>query len=444
MYQAKRIVFLGAGFETPNMGVSVLISGAITSALHSFPDAVVYLFDYGKQPARYVVKHEGRTSDVELVNIRFSKKIFLQNNIARLLLTAFFLKMIPLNWLKMKLLNGNPYLKVIAEADIVGSISGGDSFSDIYGLGRFVYIALPQILVILLNVPLIVLPQTLGPFRGLIAKTVARYILGHARMVYSRDYEGLKWAKKFLARIGTRLEFCYDMGFVLEPQIAEKHIPRSIINLDRNISLIGLNVSGLLYIGGYTQNNMFGIKADYRRLVHDLIDYFVQKHNAHVMLVPHVFGPDGKNSESDMTACREIFRETAPGIQGHLHFINEEYNQYELKALIARSEFFIGSRMHACIAALSQFIPAVGLAYSEKFRGVFGSIGMEDLVINLCEHDGSSVIALIDRLYQRRTDLRVQLAAKIPTVKASVLDLFTQAPTGPARKFDRDRAKSHG
>jgi colanic acid/amylovoran biosynthesis protein len=59
-----------------------------------------------------------------------------------------------------------------------------------------------------------------------------------------------------------------------------------------------------------------------------------------------------------------------------------DYDQHEIKAVIGRCDFFIGSRMHSCIAALSQGIPTIGVAYSKKFEGVFDSIGMRNWVID--------------------------------------------------------------
>lgn len=178
-------------------------------------------------------------------------------------------------------------------------------------------------------------------------------------------------------------------------------------------------------MGGYTRNNMFGLKIDYRLLIHDMINYFVRQLNAHVMLVPHVFGT-GEKTESDLSACREVFRKVERGLGTHLHLIEEEYDQHELKALIGRCDFFLGSRMHACIAALSQCVPAVGLAYSRKFRGVFASVGMDELAIDLRGLHKKSVIEVVDQAYERRFELRAQLEAKIPAVRASVLGLFSQ------------------
>ena len=231
--------------------------------------------------------------------------------------------------------------------------------------------------------------------------------------------------QELLGRDHPRVGFCYDMGFVLEPYIRKERLPHWLVGEDYIRPLVGLNVSGLLAMGGYTQKNMFGLRSDYRHLIHELMKYFVEKHNARIMLVPHVVGT-GEGSESDVVACREIYREAESGIRVHLHLLEESYDQHELKAIIGRCDFFLGSRMHACIAALSQCVPAVGLAYSRKFRGVFGPVGVEELVIDLREHDEASIITLVGRGFDRRLSLRAQLEAKMPSVRASVLNLFSQ------------------
>lgn len=292
---------IGASYSTGNRGVAALASGTINSVMHSFPGARVFLLDYDKKPSLHEVRYSGGIVEVELVNIRFSKKIWLRNNIARLLLASLGLRLLPSRVIRELLICRNPYLKRINEADIIGSIAGGDSFSDIYGLELLIYVALPQILVLLLNKPLLLLPQTLGPFKGQFARTIARYILKRARRVYSRDQDSLETVRELVGGDQGRLDFCYDMGFVLEPHIQVGRIPSWLAEQNNTKPLVGLNVSGLLYMGGYTKNNMFGLKADYHRLIRGVIEYFIRKQNARIMLVPHVFGT-GENSESDIAA----------------------------------------------------------------------------------------------------------------------------------------------
>jgi polysaccharide pyruvyl transferase WcaK-like protein len=220
------------------------------------------------------------------------------------------------------------------------------------------------------------------------------------------------------------LEFGYDVGFALEPRISEEKLPDWIIKVKLdNKPLIGINISGLLYIGGYTHNNMFGLKADYRKIIHTLINYFVQEHEAYIMLVPHVLGVD-KKSESDVVACQNVFRVAKSNIGMRLYHLEDQYDQHELKALIGKCDFFLGSRMHACIAALSQCVPSIGLAYSLKFKGVFASIGMEEMVIDLRAHDEKSVLEAVEGQYQRIPELQAQLTVEMKAVRASIYGLF--------------------
>lgn len=244
-------------------------------------------------------------------------------------------------------------------------------------------------------------------------------------MVFARDNDSLNTAKELLGgHDNCKLQFSHDMAFALESHINEKRIPAWLARKREVTPLIGLNVSGLLYMGGYTTNNMFGLKTDYRRLMTSLIDHFVQKHNAHIMLVPHVLG-DQEDGESDVIACGKVYGENKEKWHERVYFLNAAYNEHELKALIGRCDFFIGSRMHACIAALSQRVPAVGLAYSRKFRGVFESIRMETLVIDLRTQNENSIIDHVSRHYENRRHLCSQLETTIPTVQTSVLGLFT-------------------
>lgn len=411
------VCLLGASLNTGNMGVSALASGTVTAALSCFPGGRVFLLDYGREPESYTVQTPAGPTTVDLVNIRFSKKFWLRNNIARLLLTAVCLRLIPQRW-RRRWLARNPSLKTILEADVVASLAGGDSFSDIYGMGRLLYVSLPQILVLQLGKPLIMLPQTLGPFRGRFARGIAGYLMRGARAVYSRDKMSLLEAAPLMNGHATKLRFSHDMAFVMEA-VAPGSNP--LPSREAGRPLVGVNVSGLLLIGGYTRNNMFGLKSDYRALLREIVRRLVLNHEADVVLVPHVFGDD---AESDTQACAQMHQELAAEFPGRVHLVAGRFNQHEIKYLIGQCDFFMGARMHACIAALSQCVPAVCMAYSRKFAGVMESIGCAELVADLCGQEQSEVVAQIERLFRERVRVQKALQEQVPAAKRGVRSLF--------------------
>ena len=425
-----RIVLLGASLDTGNMGVNVLANASVKCVASCFPTAEISFFDYAKDPSVHVVRLGSSEVAVPTVNIRFSKKLYLPNHIAILLLLALVLRRLPSASLRRWILARNQWLQHIEETNIVLSIAGGDSFSDIYGLRRLLYVSLPQIFCLWMGKELILLPQTIGPFQGAFARRCARYILRGAQRVYGRDQQSVTLARALRGEPQDQehVVLCHDVGFLLDA-IAPKTVDTGELSLgtqDRRVPIVGLNVSGLLWRGGYTHNNMFGLRVDYEKLILDLIDFFIREKGAAVLLVPHVFGT-GANSESDALVCNQLW-ETLSGKYGErLEFLRGSYDQSELKYVIGLCDFFVGSRMHACIAAASQGVPAVSVAYSDKFVGVMGTIGIAANVADARYLTEQEVLALIERAFNRRLEIHQELLRTMPKVRASIMSLLDPA-----------------
>ncbi len=419
------IALLGAGFTTGNHGVSALASGTLTALRHADADAELVFLDYGREAM--VSRDRIGNSEVqcETINLRFSKKPWQPNHIARLLLVAALLRLVPCRDTRRKMAERNPWLCRILDAQLHLSIAGGDSFSDIYGMQRLLYVVLPQMLVLWLGKPLVLLPQTYGPFESPLARVLARHVIKRAALVYSRDMEGVEAARALVGGADARIQFAYDMGFALEPRPPADDVRRQVETIKQNGPVVGLNVSGLLYMGGYNRSNMFGLRAAYPQLVHALLDELIQKLGAQVLLVPHVFGGD-ENPENDQKACERIFADFGSRHAGRLHYLPGRFDHHEIKYLIGQCDFFMGSRMHACIGALSQGIPAVGLAYSRKFAGVLDSVGGGSRVVDLRSSDEAQVLAAVREAFAQREVLRRQLEEKMPSIRESVLGLFSR------------------
>jgi colanic acid/amylovoran biosynthesis protein WcaK/AmsJ len=419
-------VILGASFDTDNMGVSALAAGAIRSLLHQFPHAHISLLDYAKEPKICSVRLGQLNIQIPLVNIRFSKKVYLCNNVALLIVIALFAKLIPVKRAKEWAIDRNQVLGKLSRADVCLSIAGGDSFSDIYGLARLIYVSLPQVLVLLLGKRLILLPQTLGPFKSKSAKLIARFIMTGASRIYARDYLSVEVAGSCIdsKNVDGKVRFCYDLAFILDSS-PPRHT--NVVGLPTYQScrsaLVGLNVSGLLMMGGYTKTNMFGLKTSYGRLVRAIVDHMILRENVNVLLIPHVFGTD-VNSESDLVACERLYQELKSIYSDRIGFVSGRHSPSEIKSIIGSCDFLIGARMHACIAALSQNVPAVALAYSDKFKGVMQTLGVDRLVVDPRNTNEKEILKALSSAYKERDAIRRELERRMPEVRKTVLNLF--------------------
>jgi polysaccharide pyruvyl transferase WcaK-like protein len=424
----NKIMLLGATFKTNNMGVSALTVGAANSIWHTWPDVEITLLDYGKRPETYQLEIDGKKRTASLLNLRFSKNPFQANHVALLIFIALVARILP-ERLRNSLIGSNGTLQEIDSGDLFFSIAGGDSFSDIYGIKRFFYVSLPQVLVVLMNKRLIQLPQTYGPYKSAYSRIVSRFILNRSERIMSRDRQGAEQIRHLIGKEKTSRKYstAYDLGFVLEPLGLPVSDPRSSLTYERppGVRLVGMNVSGLLYRGGYTQDNMFGLKIEYKDMIDKAITYLVEEKNCMVLLVPHVFGT-GNNLESDISACEEVHERHASSYPGRIFMPKGEYNQNTIKGVIGQCDLFIGARMHACIAAVSQGIPTLSIAYSGKFFGVMETVGCQSLVADARTIDFPGLKALIDRLFSEESHWRDLLSKKMPEVRESTMRLFLQ------------------
>lgn len=247
----------------------------------------------------------------------------------------------------------------VKNADLTFDFTGGDSFTDIYGLKRFVKETIIKQYVISKGKPLILGPQTIGPFNKTISKQWAKRIIRKSKQVFTRDILSYDYAQK---EFGIAPFLTTDIAFMLPVEETKETFP----DTDNKV---GINVSGLLWHGGYTGKNELGINLDYKALVEKYIEHLIQN-GWNVWLIPHVMPDNASSPENDYQPMEEL-KVKYPQVELAPRF----RTPMEAKGFISNMDFFVGSRMHATVAAFSTGVPTVSVAYSRKFQGLYNSVG---------------------------------------------------------------------
>ena len=236
---------------------------------------------------------------------------------------------------------------------------GGDGFSDIYGQkildSRFTqYEVISK-----MGVPLIILPQTIGPFKNPENYNYAVGVLRYAKEIYVRDDK----FENDLKRLGLKYEKTKDLSAYMLPEKWD---------VDVKENAVGLNVSGLAYSNKFV--NLEGQFDAYPLLIERIIGYF-QKKGLHIYLIPHSYNfQNPEINNDDMVACKQAFDNLKD--KTNVHFVEKNLSAPQVKYVISKMSFFIGTRMHANFAAIYTGVPLFGLAYSYKFIGAFNANGL--------------------------------------------------------------------
>ncbi len=426
-FKLFNVCLFGASLDTNNMGVSALTASLIKLILDIDPNALLYLLIGNRSSKPQKLKVSGKIVNVNVVNYRLSPKAQLQEHLFWIFLKAVLWRILPFRLIRKRIINTNLWLKTLLKADFVGDIWKGDSFSDIYGLKWFLIESIPRIIAALLHKKIVFLPQTYGPFKSYISRKIAHFILVRSKSIYSRDKESIKTVKKLLGKkeCRTNIYFCHDLAFTLDSTIPKEVTIQPSIKQRHEVTLIGVNVNGLMYNGGYNRKNMFVLKFDYKKFIHKLVKRLLEEFKADILLIPHTFGPQGHIS-NDQDACRNIFRSFNKNYKDRIYMVVQQYDQYEIKGIIGFCDFFIGSRMHSCIAALSQGISTIGIAYSKKFIGVFDSIDLGQMIIDARLHDMETSINNTLELFRNHLNDNKSIEKKMEHVYKTIKIIFSK------------------
>lgn len=350
---------LGLDFESGNLGCAALG--------YSFVQLIVEAIKDTEKRANFFVFEP---IDIEKVNNMFNGE--------NVTFTKFILK-------------GNRTRKqrkaqidLFRQCNIIFDFTAGDSFSDIYGIRRFISRTLVKQNVIKSGTPLILGNQTYGPFKNLMVRAWANWVIKNSRESISRDKLSTDYiVKNCHIKPFESIDVAFALPFKKNESSSEK-------------IKIGINPSGLLWNGGYTGNNQFGLSVNYSEFCREIIRRYYSDPEYEIHLIPHVLSRDLNYSDNDMSACMSIQKEF-PNINVSPYFTSP----MEAKSYISNMDVFIGARMHATIAAYSSGVPTIPFAYSRKFTGLYNSLNYPYLIDGMNNTTETAIATVVDYIEKR-------------------------------------------
>ncbi|BCJ66794.1 polysaccharide pyruvyl transferase family protein [Polymorphospora rubra] len=385
-----------------NLGVGALRAATLGGLLTREPAADITVFDdgWGQRTGRAYVG--GRPVPIGLAGARHSRRYHRPESYLNMRVSA------ALGGL------GNSGIAKIDAADVVLDVSGGDSFSDIYGEHRFRTVAWPKRLSLLRRRPLVFLPQTYGPFKSTRVRAEAVSLVRGAAMAWARDPESYAALGELLGADldPARHREGVDVAFGLEPREPDEPAHEQLATWFAAVPgpVVGINVSGLMVRAeGAAQ---FGLAADSGRVAQRLCERLLDESDARIVIVPHVRTPGGTD---DDTAASERLHAALSARHGDRVMITPPgLDPHQAKWVIRQTTWFCGMRMHATIAALSSAVPAAILAYSLKARGVFASVGQQRHVADARELGDDDLLDALWRSWTSRAETAAELAERTP------------------------------
>ncbi len=288
-------------------------------------------------------------------------------------------------------------LQILYHTDIYIDFSG-DTYGDVAYWGHFLKHSLDLLTIRNLNTPIFMFAQSSGPFSKKWKKILAKFVLNKTTIITTREpiaYENLSKLNLntplFSLACPSWLFDIQKTGEIIEFIHKYEHV-----KIKKGL-LVGFNITGFNFAKNlFTANKTLYSKDRYSEKrsqdeiqpVIELLHGIVVERDLNLLLVSHVFrlnddrnlipGPDSKITEQ----IYERFIETYPNKKYKINIIRNPYTPEIMKEIIGLTDIFISGRLHAGVAAMSQLIPTILLAYGPKHFGFSRLLGIENLVVD--------------------------------------------------------------
>lgn len=283
-------------------------------------------------------------------------------------------------------------------------LSGGGYLNSIWWLDELYAKAFPVIIAKLNKVPVILTGQGIGPFSHAMDRIIAKALFKSADIIGVRDGDKSKETINNIFPCNSKIIYTGDDALLMETE-DPSHIESllKIENIPAGITLVGVNLrDASSYSSTYEKPNI--------NIYAGLLDTVVKNGDRHIVFIPISYN----EGDDDRKSARQIVE--AMQFQDRVTVIQNDYTPSELRGIIGKLNFAIGTSYHFLLFALSSNVPALGVYqneyYKQKIEGLFPLYGMEKYYVDMNKDGHQYAQIKISDLFRNHVELSRHLTER--------------------------------
>jgi polysaccharide pyruvyl transferase WcaK-like protein len=243
------------------------------------------------------------------------------------------------------------------------------------------------------NRPVIMFPNSLGPFRTVVGNFLSKLSLDSCECILIRDPVSFEIVNRL--KVDATKILTYDTALLFS-----QSEPTPLGNLER--PAIGV-------CAGIYSHSLSKEEAERYILAHaDALDAAIEKYGFSVVFLPHYVG-EFKND--DLFVSNQILDKMKNKANTRIILAK---NVSEFKNYLDQMDMVISSKMHPAILACTGYVPTLCIAYDHKQTAFYNNLGMLDFVLNIRLVTYEKLLAKVTWAWEHRTLFQEALRAKIP------------------------------
>lgn len=317
-------------------------------------------------------------------------------------------QILTINMSKKTLINKRENYKSLSEADFIvvcgGGFLGGRKFDSFMHLFQ-IYINSK------FEKKVIMMGTSIEPITNSFVKKITEKILKNVDYIYAREIITYNYLKSFMPE--DKIELIPDMAFMLEDI---KNKLDYVEEWKKNFDVIyGITVRKWDFPEENNGNKLF---ENYKNELAKFIEYKAKKDNVLFVFVPQVI----VEHSNDAKVAKEIKELLSDEIKNHFVILEDDIHPKEVKQLIWNFDYFIGTRMHSNIFAISMGVPTIAIAYEKKTNGIMHTAELDDFVLEMNKINFNDLKLISEKQEKHEKEIRKHLDKRIYSIRKEILE----------------------
>jgi polysaccharide pyruvyl transferase WcaK-like protein len=253
--------------------------------------------------------------------------------------------------------------------------------------------------------PIVMFPNTVGPFRTSVGRTLSKLALNNCSLVMARDSISYETLKSLMVIPPKVLTSDSTLLFKSSDDTNDVHVPP-----------LAIGVSVGVYSNVASDEAIF----DYVRVHAEALDEVIENHGVSVLFLPHYIS----GFHYDDLEISKLVLEKMKNVEKAR--IVDIRDAREFSSIMKGLSLIVSSKMHPAVLAVSHYVPFLFEAYDYKQTGFAASLDMNDCVIPIRQITRKLLVEKINYILNERERIRALLMERIPEMQNNVKQAITK------------------
>lgn len=257
-----------------------------------------------------------------------------------------------------------------------------------------------------LGKPVILFPNSVGPFRTWIGRFLARLALNSCVCILIRE--------------PISCEIVDSLG-IKSPRILTSDT--TLLFKSSNDVIFDAASHPLMGVSAGVYSHSFSEKEinKYIDAHANALDRAIEKYGLSVVFMPHYVSGF---KYDDLEICKSILNHMENRKAARIANLN---TAEEFKSLLGQMDLVISSKMHPAVLAASGFVPTLCIAYDHKQSGFFKQLNLTDCILHVHNVLQETLSLKIDHVWSGRDEISAVLRERIPMLQQDIRKAIRQA-----------------